>query len=75
MFFLKLNPSRLRKRQTVSCETMTPRSLSKRQYLCRGLDETFNWEREVQAALMTTEDHREGRAAFLEKRVPRFAGR
>lgn len=46
-----------------------------RQYLCRGLDETFNWEREVQAALMTTEDHREGRAAFLEKRVPRFAGR
>src|SRR5690606_32636257 len=29
VFFLKLNPSRLRKRQTVSCETMTPRSLSK----------------------------------------------
>lgn len=46
-----------------------------RQYLWRGLDEALDWEREVQAALMTTEDHREGRAAFLENRAPRFIGR
>ena len=46
-----------------------------RQYLWRGLDEALDWEREAQAALMTTEDHAEGRNAFLEKRAPRFAGR
>lgn len=46
-----------------------------RQYLLRGLDEVLDWEREVQAALMTTDDHREGRTAFLEKRSPQFTGR
>ncbi|MBU0724036.1 MAG: enoyl-CoA hydratase/isomerase family protein [Alphaproteobacteria bacterium] len=46
-----------------------------RRYLSRGLEEALDWERDMQAALMTTEDHREGRLAFLEKRAPRFIGR
>ncbi len=38
--------------------------------MSQGLSAALDWEREVQAALMTTDDHAEGRAAFLEKRTP-----
>jgi enoyl-CoA hydratase/carnithine racemase len=35
----------------------------------------FAFERELQNALLRTEDSREGAAAYLEKRAPRFSGR
>jgi len=44
-------------------------------YWASRLDEVLEWERTVQAALFQTADHREGRAAFAEKRKPRFEGR
>jgi enoyl-CoA hydratase/carnithine racemase len=44
-------------------------------YLARGLDAALDWEREVQSALFLSADHAEGKAAFLAKRAPRFAGR
>lgn len=43
--------------------------------LARNFDAVLDWERETQAALLQTHDHREGRAAFLEKRAPNFTGR
>lgn len=51
-----------------------PIALTK-QYLAAGLDAALDWERETQASLFLTADHAEGRAAFLEKRTPHFAGR
>lgn len=51
-----------------------PFQLTKQHFL-RGLEDVLEWEREVQAALMLTEDHREGRVAFLEKRAAKFLGR
>jgi 2-(1,2-epoxy-1,2-dihydrophenyl)acetyl-CoA isomerase len=40
--------------------------------LAAGLDAALARERDIQAALYLTPDHAEGRAAFLEKRPPRF---
>ncbi|MDQ6773778.1 MAG: enoyl-CoA hydratase-related protein [Candidatus Dormibacteraeota bacterium] len=40
-----------------------------------SLEDTIDFEFLLQGALMETEDHREGVAAFLEKRAPRFSGR
>ena len=45
-----------------------------KQYLASGLDAALEWERDTQAALFLTEDHAEGKAAFMEKRAPRFTG-
>ncbi len=45
-----------------------------RALLSPGLDEALAREREVQAMLFRTEDHAEGRRAFLEKRTPHFRG-
>ncbi len=45
-----------------------------RQWLAAGLDAALDWEREVQAGLFLTADHAEGKAAFLQKRPPRFSG-
>ena len=41
----------------------------------RGLAEMLAWEAEAQAACSKSEDAREGVAAFLERRPPRFTGR
>ena len=41
-------------------------------FLAQGLAEALEWERNVQSMLFLTEDHAEGKAAFLEKRPPRF---
>jgi enoyl-CoA hydratase/carnithine racemase len=51
-----------------------PIALTK-QFLAAGLDAALDWERDTQAALFGTSDHAEGKAAFLEKRAPRFTGR
>ncbi len=51
-----------------------PVALTK-QHLAAGLEAALEWERDTQAALFLTEDHREGKASFLEKREPRFVGR
>ena len=40
--------------------------------LAAGLAEALEWERKVQSMLFLTPDHAEGKAAFLEKRAPRF---
>lgn len=51
-----------------------PVALTK-QYLAAGLDAALDWERDTQAALFLTADHKEGKAAFLGKRAPVFTGR
>lgn len=51
-----------------------PIALTKR-LLAEGLDAALAQERDLQSTLFLTEDHREGRAAFLEKRKPVFKGR
>ncbi|KZD08968.1 enoyl-CoA hydratase/isomerase family protein [Oceanibaculum pacificum] len=64
----------LARARTLAASAPLPLAVTRR-YLSRGLDAVLEWERDMQAALMTTEDHGEGRAAFLEKRAPRFVGR
>ncbi|MEO9175336.1 MAG: enoyl-CoA hydratase-related protein [Gaiellales bacterium] len=46
-----------------------------RRSLTAGLDEVLELEAQLQRASSATADHREGIAAFLEKRAPRFEGR
>ena len=43
--------------------------------LALDLDTSLAWEALVQGAMIESEDHREGLAAFFEKRPPRFTGR
>jgi len=45
-----------------------------RSILARGLSDALEWERTAQAALFTTADHAEGKAAFAAKRQPAFKG-
>ena len=51
-----------------------PIALTKR-LLAEGLDAALAQERDLQSTLFLTEDHREGRDAFLAKRKPVFKGR
>jgi enoyl-CoA hydratase/carnithine racemase len=51
-----------------------PVALTKR-LLAEGLDAALDQERDLQSTLFLTEDHREGREAFLAKRKPAFRGR
>ena len=44
-----------------------------RQALWKGIEEVLDWERDMQAALFQSADHREGRDAFLGKRAPVFS--
>jgi enoyl-CoA hydratase/carnithine racemase len=41
-------------------------------FLAQGLAEALEWERNVQSMLFLTQDHAEGKAAFLQKRAPQF---
>lgn len=50
-----------------------PIAMTKR-YLAEGLESALAFERDTQASLFLTEDHREGREAFLAKRRPEFRG-
>ena len=63
----------LEKAQFLANEAPGPIALTK-QMLAEGLDEALAQEQHHQATLFTTADHREGRAAFLEKRKPAFRG-
>jgi enoyl-CoA hydratase/carnithine racemase len=54
-------------------EAPAPIRLTK-QMLAEGLDEALEDEKTYQGLLFTTEDHKEGRAAFLGKRKPVFKG-
>ena len=57
-------------------ETAAPLPLALTKHvLATGLDAALDLERELQSALFLTADHAEGKAAFLAKRSPRFAGR
>jgi 2-(1,2-epoxy-1,2-dihydrophenyl)acetyl-CoA isomerase len=51
-----------------------PIALTKR-LLAEGLDAALAQERDLQSTLFLTEDHREGREAFLAKRKPVFRGK
>jgi 2-(1,2-epoxy-1,2-dihydrophenyl)acetyl-CoA isomerase len=51
-----------------------PLALTKR-LLAEGLDAALDQERDLQSTLFLTEDHREGRDAFMAKRKPVFRGR
>lgn len=44
-------------------------------YLSEGLADALEWERNAQSALFLTQDHAEGKAAFLGKRAAIFRGR
>ena len=62
--------------RAASFETAAPLPVAlTKSWLAQGLDATLDWEREVQSALFLSADHAEGKAAFLAKRAPRFAGR
>lgn len=45
-----------------------------RQRLFAGMEEALAWERDAQAALFLSADHKEGKAAFFDKRRPVFRG-
>ena len=60
--------------RTLAATAPLPLALTKR-LLAEGLDAALDQERDLQSTLFLTEDHREGRDAFLAKRPPVFHGR
>ena len=60
--------------QVLAAAAPLPLALTKR-LLAEGLDAALDQERDLQSTLFLTEDHREGRDAFLAKRKPVFRGR
>jgi enoyl-CoA hydratase/carnithine racemase len=63
----------LEKAHFLAAEAAGPIELTKK-ILSEGLDEALADEQTFQGLLFTTSDFQEGRAAFLEKRKPRFGG-
>jgi 2-(1,2-epoxy-1,2-dihydrophenyl)acetyl-CoA isomerase len=64
----------LNRAQVLAASAPLPLALTKR-LLAEGLDAALDLERDLQSTLFLTEDHREGREAFLAKRKPVFRGR
>ena len=64
----------LEKAQFLAEEAPLPIAYTK-QWFADDLERALAREADFQAALFTTEDHKEGRAAFLGKRKPSFQGR
>jgi 2-(1,2-epoxy-1,2-dihydrophenyl)acetyl-CoA isomerase len=63
----------LEKARSLAAEAAGPIELTKK-ILSEGLDEALADEQTFQGLLFTTSDFQEGRAAFLEKRKPKFGG-
>ena len=63
----------LEKAHFLAAEASGPIELTKK-ILSEGLDEALADEQTFQGLLFTTSDFQEGRAAFLEKRKPKFGG-
>ncbi|MBR0649748.1 enoyl-CoA hydratase/isomerase family protein [Roseomonas terrae] len=63
----------LEKARFLAAEASGPIELTKK-ILSEGLDEALADEQTFQGLLFTTSDFQEGRAAFLEKRKPKFGG-
>ena len=63
----------LEKARFLAAEAPGPIAFTK-QIFADGLDEALAQEQTYQAALFTTEDFKEGRAAFFAKRKPNFTG-
>jgi len=63
----------LEKARFLAQEAPAPIKLTK-EILAEGLDEALEQEKIFQGLLFTTEDHKEGRAAFFAKRKPVFKG-
>jgi enoyl-CoA hydratase/carnithine racemase len=63
----------LEKARFLAAEAAGPIELTKK-ILAEGLDEALADEQTFQGLLFTTSDFQEGRAAFLEKRKPKFGG-
>lgn len=59
---------------TLAASAPLPIALTK-SWFAQGLDDALEWERNIQSGIFTTEDHAEGKAAFLAKRAPNFTGR
>ena len=66
-------PVAMERARFLADQAPAPMALTKAM-LSAGLDAALEVERHYQAALFLTADHREGRAAFMEKRAPRFGG-
>ena len=63
----------MEKARFLAAEASGPIELTKK-ILSEGLDEALADEQTFQGLLFTTADFQEGRAAFLEKRKPKFGG-
>ncbi|HEY8613435.1 MAG TPA: enoyl-CoA hydratase-related protein [Roseomonas sp.] len=63
----------LERARFLAAQAPAPMALTKAM-LAAGLDAALETERHFQTTLFLSADHREGRAAFLEKREPRFTG-
>jgi 2-(1,2-epoxy-1,2-dihydrophenyl)acetyl-CoA isomerase len=63
----------LARAETLAAAAPLPIAMTKA-YLSQGLADALEWERNAQTMLFLTPDHAEGKAAFLEKRAPKFGG-
>lgn len=61
----------LQRAETFAHAAKLPVAMTK-SFLAEGLSAALEWERNVQSMLFLTEDHQEGKAAFLERRAPHF---
>ncbi|WP_424139119.1 enoyl-CoA hydratase/isomerase family protein [Roseomonas chloroacetimidivorans] len=66
-------PVALERARFLATQAPTPMALTKAM-LTAGLDAALETERHFQTTLFLSADHQEGRAAFLEKREPKFTG-